>query len=243
MNQATNKIKAIFLASSILLSANTSLANNAEDRHFYIGSELGISEPIVKSFEEMMDGEKAKMRLTQSKMYGGRVGYSFYPGMMIELSGTHQPKFRLAYKLPVKNPATGLEITGKTKIATNVFTLNMIFEMEKQFAGIKPYVIVGAGIAKVMISSTNSEIQGLGSIFEIKKNTINCLATQVGVGLVRDLGANFSVDLGAKMQLIKDIKLKYDAADTSYVLKSRTPIKKTIAVGEFTLGFTFKLPV
>ena len=40
------------------------------------------------------------MRLKQSRMYGGRIGYSFYPNMAVEISGTHQPKYRLAYRLP-----------------------------------------------------------------------------------------------------------------------------------------------
>ena len=52
------------------------------------------------------------------------------------------------------------------------------------------------------------------------------------------------MDIGAKLQVVNDIKVKYDTFDIktqSFV--AQKPIKKTIGVGEFTLGFTFKIPV
>ena len=46
------------------------------------------------------------------------------------------------------------------------------------------------------------------------------------------------------LQVVKDIKIKYETLDIkTQGFKSQTPIKKTIGVGEFTLGFTFKIPV
>jgi hypothetical protein len=80
--------------------------------------------------------------------------------------------------------------------------------------------------------------------FRIKKNTVNCLAWQIGGGIAKDLSENISIDLGAKLQVVNDIKVKYDTFDIkaqSFV--AQKPIKKTIGVGEFTLGFTFKIPV
>lgn len=248
MNQTLNKIKVISLASSILLSTTIASASNAEDRHIYIGTEWGVSEPVVKGFKETVEGKTTRMRLKQSRMYGGRVGYSFYPGMMIELSGTHQPKFRLAYRLP-KDPLN-IEHTGQARISANVFTLNFIYEADKQFAGIKPYVLLGAGVAKTIIHAAGTShdyTAGRGEVTQvitIHKSTKNNFVYQFGGGVTRDLGNNLSLDLGAKMQVIQDLKLKYSAHDQgTNTLKVAKPIKKTIGVGEFTLGLTFKFPV
>lgn len=264
------------LASAILLNTNVTLASNADDRYVYIGTELGISEPIVKNFIYTSDQGDTRMRLKQSTMYGGRVGYSFYPNMSIEISGTHQPKYRLAYRLPAVDltstiqglfvagglpvaaaPAGGIPITSDiTKVSANVFTLNWVYEFEKQKFDIKPYVIFGAGLAQVTIRPNTTIWQPPAALagipqfanpitfFKVKKNVNNCFAYQMGGGISRDIGENFAVDLGAKLQVVKDIKIKYETLDmTTGGFKSQTPIKKTIGVGEFTLGFTFKIPV
>lgn len=256
MKQIVQKIKITLLAGSVLLLVNVAFANDADDRYLYIGSELGLSEPVVKTF--VHKDSDTKMRLKQSRMYGGRIGYAFYPGMMIELSATHQPKYRLAYRLPSKDLSSlvpGLaipETPGETRVSANVFTLNLLYEMQEQFAGVKPYVIFGAGVAKISIKPTISTTDvfaplGLGNkvtFFKIKKNNIDCFAWQVGGGFSRDLSDNFSVDIGAKLQVVNDIKIKYDTLDpANQTFSPAKPIKKTIGVGEFTLGFTFKIPV
>lgn len=257
MQQVMQKMKITLLASAILLLVNVAFANNASDRYIYIGSELGLSEPVVKKF--VHKESNTKMRLKQSRMYGGRIGYAFYPGMMIELSATHQPKYRLAYRLPsqdLSSLAPGLtipETPGETRVSANVFTLNLLYEMQEQFAGFKPYVIFGAGVARISIKPTTSTTDrfaplGAGNnvtFFKIKKNNIDCFAWQVGGGFSRDLSDNFSVDIGAKLQVVNDIKIKYDTLDSpaTGTFSPAKPIKKTIGVGEFTLGFTFKIPV
>ena len=256
MKQIVQKIKITLLAGSVLLLVNVAFANDADDRYLYIGSELGLSEPVVKTF--VHKDSDTKMRLKQSRMYGGRIGYAFYPGMMIELSATHQPKYRLAYRLPSQDLSSlvpGLaipETPGETRVSANVFTLNLLYEMQEQFAGVKPYVIFGAGVAKISIKPTISTTDvfaplGLGNkvtFFKIKKNNIDCFAWQVGGVFSRDLSDNFSVDIGAKLQVVNDIKIKYDTLDpANQTFSPAKPIKKTIGVGEFTLGFTFKIPV
>ena len=70
-------LKIAALASVILLNHNVALASNAEDRYVYIGTELGSSEPVVKAFSYKSQAGETKMRLKQSRMYGGRIGYSF----------------------------------------------------------------------------------------------------------------------------------------------------------------------
>lgn len=249
------------LAGATLLFSNIARAEDKYSQHIYIGTELGFSEPVVKSF--INKETKAKFRLKQSEMYGGRIGYSFYPGMMIELSGTYQPKYGFTYMLPekeftVNHPVFGIipgkisKTPGRTKVTSNVYTLNWIYELPEQTLRLKPYVILGAGVARITIkptfTTTNDLIKfGKGKDFEyfrLRKNTINCFAWQAGGGITRDISENFSIDLGAKLQVVNDIKLKYDTFDIateSFV--SQKPIKKTIGVGEFTIGFTFKIPV
>ncbi|GAB4167486.1 MAG: hypothetical protein Tsb006_6550 [Rickettsiaceae bacterium] len=252
--------KAALLISSVLLSSNIAYANNAEDRYIYIGTELGLSEPVVKEFLD--EDTNANFRLKQSRMFGGRVGYSFYPSMMVEVSGTYQPNYGLAFVLPeietgiVHTLAGAINIPktpGRTKISAQVYTLNWIYEFSEQFAGIKPYAILGAGFARIHIKPTTvttnalSMVPSIGNNFEyfkIKKNLINCFVWQAGAGITKDLSENISIDFGAKLQVVNDIKVKYDTYDMqaqSFV--PQKPIKKTIGVGEFTLGFTFKLPV
>lgn len=281
-------LKIASLASVILLNNNVALASNAEDRYVYIGTELGISEPVVKEFSYKSQAGETKMRLKQSRMYGGRLGYSFYPNMAVEVSGTHQPKYRLAYRLPVVDltatvqgfvtqafiaqglvpavaaaraaaafPSAGIPTTHDiTKVSANVFTLNWIYEFEKQKLGIKPYVIFGAGVAQINIRPNKTAWQPAADLavipafsgpiefFRVKKNVHNCFAYQLGGGISKDISEYFAVDLGAKLQVVKDIKIKYETLDmTTGEFKPQTPIKKTIGVGEFTLGFTFKIPV
>ncbi|CAN0603460.1 unnamed protein product, partial [Ectocarpus sp. 12 AP-2014] len=179
------------------------------------------------------------MRLKQSRMYGGRVGYSFYTNMSVEISGTHQPKYRLAYRLPavdLTESIQGLAIQSLvgipttpdiTKVSANVFMLNWIYELEKQKFGLKPYVIFGAGIAQVNIRPQRTYWQpdanlavfpGFGGpieFFRVKKNIHNCFAYQFGSGISKDISDHFAVDLGAKLQVVKDIKIKYEKLDVT----------------------------
>lgn len=250
--------RSALLASAVLLSIiGAANANNAEDRYVYLGTELGISEPVVKNFVDK--DTAAKFRLKKSTMVGGRIGYSFYPNMMVEISGTYQPKYGLAYILPVKPITFGGVVVanipktpGRTKVSANVYTANFIYEFSEQFAKLKPYAILGAGIARLSIRPTITSTDALVPMgfsdkfefFRIKKNTVNCFAWQVGGGVARDLSENTSIDFGAKLQVVNNIKVKYDTFDIqtqSFV--AQKPIKKTIGVGEFTLGFTFKIPV
>lgn len=249
----------VALGTALLLSSVASYAASADDRYVYIGAELGVSEPVVKKFIDK--DTNANFRLKQSGMFGGRVGYGFYPGMMIEISGTYQPKYGFTYLLPTKEvdltALGGPKITiprtpGRTKVISNVYTLNLIYEMNEQFAGIKPYAIFGAGFARITMKPTTAKTNalagfGLGEDFEyfrLKKHTGNYFAWQIGAGLAKNIAENFMVDFGVKLQVVNDIKVKYDTYDVgtrSFV--EQKPIKKSIGVGEITLGFTYKFPV
>lgn len=231
------------------------LTPNAADRYVYLGTEFGLSDPIVKSFKHK--DSDTKIRLKKSHMYGGKLGYSFYPNMMVEISGTHQPKYRLAYRLPEVPLFPGFlipETPGVTRVSANVFTLNFIYELEKITSfGIKPYAIFGAGVAQISVKPTISywkppAFLGMGTdnvaIFKIKRSTQNCFAWQAGIGLSKDITSNFAVDFAAKMQVVNDIRIKYQTLDTATrSFDEAKPIKKTIGVGEFTVGLTYKFPL
>ena len=84
--------------------------------------------------------------------------------------------------MPEQSPALGLSIPetpGITGVSANVFTMNFIYELEKMTSfEIKPYVIFGAGVAKISVKPTISywkppTFLGMGTdyiaYFKIKK--------------------------------------------------------------------------
>ncbi|WP_341756591.1 MULTISPECIES: outer membrane protein [unclassified Candidatus Tisiphia] len=215
----------------------------AEQRFFYIGTEAGIVEPVVKKFRH---SSGTGFTLKRSKMYSGKIGYSFYPQMAIEFSIMHQPKYRLHYVLPQQEVA-GLIIPqtpGITKIISNVYMLNLVYDFD-QIKEITPFVTLGAGIAQVKIRSTSSRWDLMDvEYFKIRATRSNCFAWQVGLGLSKDLSSNFSINIAAKLQAAHSIKINYDTLDVkTQKFIPATPIKKTIGVGEFGLGFIYKLPI
>lgn len=257
MKKQIQKVVLMAITPAILASSSLSYAANAEDRYVYLGVEGGLSEPVIKDFEETVGTLTTKMRLKQSRMYGGRIGYSFYPGMSVELSATRQPKYKLAYRLPAYtvSPMPGLnvnvdEIPGMTKISADVIMLGLVYQFQEQYAGLTPYVIFGAGVSRLHIRAKEAETdafapygQAVKTTFRIKNSKVNCFSWQFGGGIVRDITDNISIDIGAKLRVVNGIKLKYDTADGAGGFDRQKPIKKTLGVGEFTLGLLFKLPV
>lgn len=263
----TKFCKILFFAGSILgsaimisNSANASSYSNADDRFFYIGVDTGISEPIVKNFKHKETN--TKMRLKQSRMYAARIGYSFYPNMMVEFSYTRQPKYKVKYVIPRIDFLLGgvldvftPEKPDITTFSDDVYLLNLVYQFDEQFGGIRPYVVAGAGISKISIKANNSNVDLINKAtgvpeaqnaeaFRVHKNNVNCFTWQVGLGVSKEITDNVSLDLGAKMQVVNDIKIKYARLNpNNSKFEDQDPIKKTISVGEFTVGLTFKLPI
>ncbi len=252
MNKIMQKTRTTILASSILLASNVALASdltpdvavapNVTDQYFYVGTEFGISDPVIKKLAPETPFGKMDVNLKRSMMYGARVGYGFYPGMMLELSYTHQPKYGINYMLPAVGSIP--KTPGKTTVKSNVITLNLIYELQKKESlGITPYVIVGAGVAQMQINSATSKA-GTTEFFKVEKNKMNCFAGQLGMGFTKDLGNNVNIDLAAKVQYIKDVKIKSSALSMQKGTWSKLPtIKSPILMGEFTIGLTYKFPV
>jgi len=218
---------------------------SVDQRFFYIGAEGGIVDPVVKKFRHPNSG--SSLTLKKSAMYGAKIGYSFYPQMAIELSLSHQPKYRLNYVLPQQNIAPNFVIPqtlGSTKIVSNVYMVNLIYDLA-QVKGIVPFVLLGAGMAQVKVMSTSSKIDSINAeYFKIRTTRSNCFSWQIGLGVSKDLFPDFSVDLVAKLQVINGVKIKYDTLNmTTQQFTAAPTIKKTIGVGEFGIGFTYRLPI
>ncbi|MFY9589353.1 outer membrane protein [Rickettsia endosymbiont of Halotydeus destructor] len=217
----------------------------ADQRFLYIGAEGGIVEPVVSKFRHKHSN--TEITLKRSAMYSGKIGYIFYPQMAIEFSATYQPKYRLHYVLPQQDLSNGLTIPktpGKTKVVSNIYMMNLIYDFQ-EVKTFTPFVIFGAGIAQVKVKATSSKWDLINTeYFKVKRTTTNCFAWQAGFGVSKYVTPNFSIDLAAKLQVAQNVKIKYNTLniDTQQFTPAN-PIKKTIGIGEFGIGFTYKLPI
>ena len=218
---------------------------NLDQRFLYFGIEGGIAEPVVKKFRHKNSG--SDFVLKKSEMFGVKFGYSFYPQMAIGLSAAHQPKYRLHYTIPPQTLTSGdiiPETSGSTKVVSNVFMLNATYDLA-QVKGITPFVIMAAGLAQVQVKPASLQWQVINAdYFRIRKTNNNCFAWQIGLGLAKDLTTNFSINISGKLQTVHNIRIKYETLDfASQAFVPAIPIKKTVGVGEFAIGFTYKLPI
>ncbi|AJQ52218.1 MAG: outer membrane protein [Rickettsia conorii subsp. raoultii] len=235
----TKLLKLFFI--TIIISNNIAFA---KETGFYIGAEGGIVEPVVSKFRHKHSN--TKIILKKSSMYSGEIGYIIYPQIAIEFSATYQPKYRLHYVLPQQNLSNGLTIPktpGNTTILSNIYMLNLIYDLEK-IKTFTPFVILGGGIAQVKVKPTSARWSVINSdYFKVSKTHKNCVAWQAGLGISQDVTSNLSIDATAKLQTACRVRINYDTLDmkTGQFVPAN-PIKKTIAIGEFGVGFTYRLP-
>ncbi|MFV9890991.1 MAG: outer membrane protein [Rickettsia conorii subsp. raoultii] len=235
----TKLLKLFFI--TIIISNNIAFA---KETGFYIGAEGGIVEPVVSKFRHKHSN--TKIILKKSSMYSGEIGYIIYPQIAIEFSATYQPKYRLHYLLPQQNLSNGLTIPktpGNTTVLSNIYMLNLIYDLEK-IKTFTPFVILGGGIAQVKVKPTSARWSVINSdYFKVRKTHKNCVAWQAGLGISQDVTSNLSIDATAKLQTACRVRINYDTLDmkTGQFVPAN-PIKKTIAIGEFGVGFTYRLP-
>jgi opacity protein-like surface antigen len=209
---------------------------NADERFFYIGAEAGIVEPVQRKFKHKHSD--TKLTLKKSSMYSAKIGYSFYPQMAFEFSGTYQPTYKLGYKLPEAGIVPSM--SGKTKVHSQIYMANLVYDLN-DYAGFTPFVIGGVGIARLQIKPTTTSFMGT-EFFKVKKSTPNCFAWQAGIGVSRNIAPSFSIDVAAKLQAAHNIKVKYESLDPQTGKFNPGTIKKNIGVWEFGIGFTYKFP-
>lgn len=239
------QISIVYICSYLVTFTSYADDTSYNQSFVYIGAEGGIVAPVQNKFRHKESN--TDLTLKRSAMYSGKVGYSFYPQMAIEFSATYQPQYRLHYVLPQKDLSNGHSIPktpGTTKVVSEIYMLNLIYDLKK-VNSFTPFVIMGAGIARMKVKATTSKWDLMNiEYFKVRKTKSNCFAWQFGVGISRDITENFSVDTTAKLQVMHNIKANYDTLDdaTGKFVPSK-PIKRTIGVGEFGIGFTYKLPI
>ena len=234
-----NSVKILLASICSFTFAASSVAENveADARYFYVGAEGGIVEPVQRNFKHNSSG--TRLTLKRSSMYSGKIGYSFYPQMALELSGTFQPTYKLGYKLPESGMVPSL--SGKTKVASQIYMANLIYEL-KSFEGFTPFVIGGIGIARLQIKPTSTSFRGT-EFFKVKKSKPNCFAWQAGLGVSKDVAPNFSIDFAGKLQAAHNVKVYYETLDPlTGKFNPASTIKKNIGVWEFGIGFTYRFP-
>ncbi|MGX6960156.1 MAG: outer membrane protein [Rickettsia endosymbiont of Pentastiridius leporinus] len=233
------------IASIILINNSIYAEENIEERTgFYIGAESGIVKPVVGKF--CHKNSNTEIILKKSSMFSGKIGYTVYPQISLEFSATYQPKYRLHYVLPPQNLSNGLTIPktpGNTKVLTNIYMLNVIYDLQ-EIKDLTPFVILGTGIAQVKVKATSSKWNVINSeYFKVRKTRKNCFAWQAGLGVSKHVTSDFSIDLTAKLQTAYRVRINYDTLDMKTgQFTPAHPIKKTIGVGEFGIGFTYRLP-
>lgn len=171
MKKAVKLLTLAIMSSTILFSSSAHGESNADERYIYTGLELGLSTPAINSFKkDIASGIEAKIKLNHSNMLGGKIGYGFYPDMRIEISGTHQPSYKMTYiidgfkskqNIPIP-PGTTVSVEfdipkamGITHVTSNVYTANFIYLLNNlKFSSIKPYIIGGAGIADLTVKQS-----------------------------------------------------------------------------------------
>lgn len=243
------QVVAIMLAISSSASITTAdcCDSNDESRKLYIGIEGGISSALKKEFTHKET--KMKGAIKSSPLYGSLVGYRFYPGMAIEFSWQHKPKYTLNFKLP-EAPAAGIttRTPGKTKIISDIYMLGIVYDLQQQ-GSFTPYIAIDGGIARIKskyVSVSRNIPTPVGpvnmAIFHIKNAHTISPAMQFTLGLSsKELISNMRVNLSGRLQIIKDAKIKYESLDPKTGGWSSANLKQTLGVGEVVLGITYDL--
>lgn len=214
------------------------IATELRSDYFYVGLDLGASIPAAKFFRDK-DTDSVS-RLTQSRMWGASVGYSFYPGMMIEFAMTHQPSYDFSYEIPV------LDSTSHGSINAKIQSLfgNLIYQVPAKAFGLKPYIMAGVGVATirttpVVITATLYNVAF--PIFTMDKSKGAYLTYHLGGGVTRDISKHLEIDFGIKLQIIQGVKFKYKAFSTTTFQLEKGDKKKTLVAGQFTIGLKINL--
>lgn len=214
------------------------LATELRSDYFYVGLDLGASIPAAKFFRDKETDTVS--RLTQSRMWGASIGYSFYPGMMIEFAMTHQPSYDFSYEIPVKE----LDSTSHGNINAKIesFFGNLVYQIPAKAFGLKPYIMAGVGMATlrtspIIIKEMISDI----TLLTMDKSKGSHLTYHFGVGVTRDISKHLEVDFGIKLQIIQGVKFKYKAANRTTLELESGSKKKTLVAEQFTIGLKVNL--
>jgi opacity protein-like surface antigen len=213
--------------------------DSSDKGRFYVGFEGGVSVPAMKAFKNKET--KARVSMKRSPLYTGLIGYEFAPGMYLEFSASSQPNFGVGIKLPDNKGF------GRTKAAAKVYMLNLAYDL-MEVGGITPYVVLGAGMAKVTVKEKeilHPQYPAAWNIISMKtvRRSSNSFAWQAGLGAAYKVTDNLRLTASAKLQVINNVKMHYLSLNKDTGKPTdRGTMKKKIGTGEFALGFTYALP-
>jgi opacity protein-like surface antigen len=253
-------MKKILKTASIALVSVIAASASAEDvnKRFYVGGSVGYSKPLKNNFEDK--DSKTLFHLKKSNMFTVNLGYKITPDIAVEFSYDYKPKYPVKIELHKNN---GGDIAN-TQATNRIFMVNFVYDL-KEYAGFTPFFTIGAGLAQVEVKQTAIPYEVIPSLMGEKLRTMkhksNCFAWQVGLGVAKHVTEDLSVNIAAKMQVAHNIKLKtrqFDRINTATnfvragaalraptsadVAYTNGAIKKTLGVGEFTVGFNYSLP-
>lgn len=274
------------LSSSVLAEGIVSESVEAE-RKFYIGGNLGYSLPAKSKFID--DLTKSKFTIKETPMYTGIIGYKITPDVMIEFTGEYKPSYPLGITLAKDDGGdkTNTKAQSQIFILNMVYHLAETKGLQPYFsigAGISRIKVKSTGVpfdlnpAALEVTNTIASASGhptfpsvdaftalTGGIsqaekFRTNKYTANCFTWEVGLGVAKPISDNFQLNLGAKLQVAHNVKIKYHSLDAeatiiNHLIKvasgapsqtepvyKRGEIKKTLGIVEATIGFTYDLP-
>lgn len=254
-------LKNLSILATAALIASSSFANEAEKK-FYVGGAIGYSKPLKNKFSDKDSG--TTFHLKKSTMYTGSLGYKITPDIAVEFSYDAKPKYPIVIEL--SKTAGGEKVSSNAK--SRIFMLNFVYDLN-EIAGFQPFFTVGAGLAQVSVKPTSIPFDftalGLPNLKGDKASTLkhraNCFAWEIGAGIGKKITDDFSINLAGKIQIAHNLKLKTRSINpaktqaniAAAVASGRAPtssdvaydkgqIKKTLGVGEFTVGFNYNLP-
>lgn len=245
-----SKTTKVLLSSTILaatVSAN-SFAAMPDLKGLYVGAEGGGAMPIMTKLKINAD---KKVKLKGGPSYGAKIGYEFYPDFALEFTYNHRASFKMStdnYNQKVE--ALGnqkVKLQGDTKIHYDAFGLNMVYNIPME-QSIKPYVFLGAGIAKVQFKSSpatlaDDSLAGSGlpkgsKVGELKKTTSTVPFVRLGLGGAVALNDNIDLYGDIKTEITGKVKIKsrLTIPDT----KDLDDMKQHFGISEALFGVRFK---
>lgn len=222
-------IKSIILILFLLIS-NVSCARD-EDLTYYLGLYGGASLPLKHHFmisykDKNTDQiQNIKTDIAKSYMFSVSVGHKISEGSSLEFSFDWKPQYPMSINLGGQ--------TLDTNALAYIGMIDFIYDLAN-IANIKPYFLVGTGVANVRITE-----QSIENTFTLNKNNKFALAFQFGLGARYKINNQISFDLATRLQGISNVAIKYQTTNTSTGALDTHTTKQHLAVVELMLGFIF----
>ena len=267
----TKKLLSIIAITTLISSSSMAEGFATEnERNFYIGGGFGYSGPVKARFTDK--DTQGVFSIKKSQMYSGFVGYKVTPDIMVELSAEYKPTYRFGIRLPQSVGGDYESTKAKSKVFMLSFVYNLkelgdfqpyftvgagLAQVEVKQVGVPVDLnVIAAGVRNMTVQQFIAGTRGgfpASKKFNTLKHTANCFAWQAGLGISKAVTENLSIDLGGKLQVAHNVAVRYQALDLSATLANAsagnfTPVyktgkvKKTLGVGEATIGFTYALP-